>query len=865
MIGTTISHYKIVEKLGEGGMGVVYKAEDLKLKRTVALKFLPPELTRDPEAKERFTHEAQAASALEHPNICNIHEIGETDDGRSFIVMACYEGETLKDKIEGGPLPFKNAVDLAIQIGQGLEKAHGKNIVHRDIKPANVIITDDGIAKILDFGLAKLRGRTVLTKTGTTLGTVTYMSPEQVRGDEIDQRSDIWSLGVVLYEMITGVVPFKGEYENAIQYSILNVPPEAITGLRSGIPLEVERIVNKCLEKDKAYRYQHIDELLTDLRRVKRDTSEVSLAADRALAEKSTPATVTPAEVVKRRGKRYVRSSIIIVLLVVVVSGIIFWPTRSTLHPNPKRISRALDLPFKEIMYPSMSADGNWIAFSARDVEGNWNVYLSHSSSGEMPRIIVKGTHDLIWHSEISPDGGTILYEMELNSVRIVSATGGTPLNLDSLNDFDDLQWRPDGKRIGGDLGLNLWTKKHIEFWTSSPEGTDLRKEFVDTIGSQLFRNFSFAWSPDGKSIVWIRDYREGAGYQELFVHDLETGKEKQLTFAKANIEGVCWSQDNVIIYSTSVSGPLNLWMLSAEGGDPAQLTSSDGPDGPPRISSNGRRIIYPQVKMVGQIMIVPVTGGEPKLVTAGEQTVWDDALHLSPDGRRIAVNAGDLRFGWSGVRSHLFIMDRDGTNRQRVKVGEWENTGGRTWSPDGKWLAATSGPFFTVPGPRDVFILDMTRGGQPKRISTFNDLKGLTWVDSSHLTIRIKDKFYTVSPLDTTMKEDTVLRYPLRGRHELLTQDLSGSWSINSNGQKRKLEQPPNSQISLRQECWTEWETGQSFRTISLIDGRVTEYNALKNVSHSEYSLSDDGKEVIFATQEFQGKILIIENPYIK
>jgi serine/threonine protein kinase len=865
MIGTTVSHYKILEKLGEGGMGVVYKAEDTKLKRTVALKFLPPELTRDPEAKERFTHEAQAASALEHPNICNIHEIGETDDGRSFIVMACYEGQTLKDKIEGGPLPFKNAIDLAIQIGQGLEKAHGKNIVHRDIKPANVMITDDGIAKILDFGLAKLRGRTVLTKTGTTLGTVTYMSPEQVKGDEIDRRSDIWSLGVVLYEMITGVVPFKGEYENAIQYSILNVRPEAITGLRSGIPLEVERIVNKCLEKDKAYRYQHIDELLTDLKRVKRDTSEVSLVTDQATAEKSTPATTAPAEVVKQRRKIYLRWSIITVFLLSVVSGIIFWPTRSSVHPNPKRISRALDLPFKEIMYPSMSADGNWIAFSARDVEGNWNVYLSHSSSGEMPRILVKGNRELIWGAEVSPDGGTILYEESSGSVRIISSTGGIPLNADSLNGADDLHWRPDGKRIGWGLGLNVWEKKHIEFWTSSPEGTDLRREFVDTIGSQLFRNFCFDWSPNGKSIVWIRDYREGSWYQELFVHDLETGKERQLTFAKANIEGVCWSQDNVIIYSTTVSGPLNLWMISSEGGDPTQLTSSDGPDGSPRISSDGRRIIYPQVKMVGQIMLVPVTGGEPKLVTAGEQTVWDDALHLSPDGRRIAVNVGDLRFGWSGVRSHLFIMDRDGTNRQRVKIGEWENTGGRTWSPNGKWLAATSGPFFTIPGAREVFILDMTQGGQPKRISTFNDFKGLTWVDSSHLTIRTKDKFSTVSPLDSTMKEDTLLRYPIGGRNEFLTQDLGGSWWINSNGQKRKLEQPPNSQISLRQQCWTEWEAGQPFRTISLTDGRIKEFNSLKNISHSEYNLSDDGKEVIFATHEFQGKILIIENPYIK
>jgi eukaryotic-like serine/threonine-protein kinase len=281
MIGQTISHYRILEKIGGGGMGVVYKAEDTKLKRAVALKFLPPEMTRDEEAKQRFVHEAQAASALDHPNICTVHEIDETEEHQIFISMACYDGETLREKIGRGPLKLAEAVDLAIQIALGLAHAHAHDIVHRDIKPANVIVTADGTAKIVDFGLAKLRGGTVLTKSGTTLGTVAYMSPEQVRGEQVDQRTDIWSLGVVLYEMITGLTPFKGEYEHAIQFSILSVRHEAVTGLRSGIPLEVERIVDKCLEKDAAYRYQHVDELVTDLKRVKRDTSEVSLVDDR--------------------------------------------------------------------------------------------------------------------------------------------------------------------------------------------------------------------------------------------------------------------------------------------------------------------------------------------------------------------------------------------------------------------------------------------------------------------------------------------------------------------------------------------------------------------------------------------------------
>ncbi len=268
MIGKTISHYKILEKLGEGGMGVVYKAEDTKLKRTVALKFLPPELTKDPNAKKRFMHEAQSASALDHSNICTIHEVDETEDGQVFIVMACYGGETLKQKIDKGPLPIPDAIDIAIQMALGLQEAHEKKIIHRDIKSANVMVTNKGQVKIMDFGLAKLTGQTVLTKEGSTLGTVAYMSPEQTQGKKVDARSDIWSLGVALYEMITGRRPFQGDYNQSVMYAIVNEDPEPLTGIRTGVPMELEQIIRKCLEKDPTHRYQHADELVADLKRL---------------------------------------------------------------------------------------------------------------------------------------------------------------------------------------------------------------------------------------------------------------------------------------------------------------------------------------------------------------------------------------------------------------------------------------------------------------------------------------------------------------------------------------------------------------------------------------------------------------------
>jgi serine/threonine-protein kinase len=271
LINKKISHYRIIEKLGSGGMGVVYKAQDLKLDRFVALKFLPPHLTSSDEEKQRFINEAKAASSLDHNNICAIHEIDATDDGQLFISMAYYGGETLENKInkiKDERLKIKDVIAYTSQIAQGLAKAHKKGIVHRDIKPANIMLTKEGDVKILDFGLAKLAGRTMLTKEGTTLGTISYMSPEQTHGIDIDQRTDIWALGVILYEMLSGERPFKGDYDQAVLYSILNEAPDPIRNLRPEIPNSLEQIVNKLLEKNPDNRYQQVEELLDDLKSI---------------------------------------------------------------------------------------------------------------------------------------------------------------------------------------------------------------------------------------------------------------------------------------------------------------------------------------------------------------------------------------------------------------------------------------------------------------------------------------------------------------------------------------------------------------------------------------------------------------------
>ena len=358
MVGKHISHYEILEKLGEGGMGVVYKARDTKLERTVALKFLPPELTGDSDAKKRFIQEAKAASALQHNNVATIHEIDEIvmeDREQMFICMDYYTGEALNKKIRSGPVKIEEAIDIAIQIAQGLDKAHSKGIVHRDIKPGNIVLAEDGVVKIVDFGLAKLAGRSRITKDQSTLGTTAYMSPEQAEGKETDHRSDIWSSGIVLYEMLTGRLPFQGDYDQAVLYAIINEKPDPPTGVRTGIPMELENIVSKCLEKDVSLRYQHTDDLLADLRRLKRDT-------DRGIHTHVSETGPIISEILYSK-KRPLRKRLLVGLVTVlglasVILAILF------LMPNNKTIDSLAILPFS---YPSDQPEIRYLSESIPD------------------------------------------------------------------------------------------------------------------------------------------------------------------------------------------------------------------------------------------------------------------------------------------------------------------------------------------------------------------------------------------------------------------------------------------------------------------------------------------------------------------
>lgn len=320
MIGKTVSHYKIQSRLGEGGMGVVYRAEDTKLGRTVALKFLPPEMTRDKEAKERFVQEARTASALDHPNVCTIHEIDETEDGHLFIVMTLYEGETLDRAIARGPLPVDDALRIALGVADGLMKAHDHGVVHRDIKPANVFLTLDRQVKILDFGLAKLNAATNLTRIGTTVGTAAYMSPEQARGEDVDGRTDVWALGVVLYQMVAGCLPFRSDYEQALIYSILNEEPTPLAEQRADAPSELGAIVRRCLAKDPGKRYPTVAALADDLRLLREPGASGAISAVRD----AEPGPKRASPFADRRRLALVAGGVAVALLLVFLGRTIF-------------------------------------------------------------------------------------------------------------------------------------------------------------------------------------------------------------------------------------------------------------------------------------------------------------------------------------------------------------------------------------------------------------------------------------------------------------------------------------------------------------------------------------------------------------
>lgn len=829
MIGSTISHYKIVEKLGEGGMGVVYKAEDTKLDRFVALKFLPPHLHASDQDKMRFTHEAKAAAALNHPNVCSIIDI-QDHDGQMFIVMEFVDGQTLRQKRES--INYKQAIDIGIQIADGLAAAHEKGIVHRDIKPENIMLRKDGIAQIMDFGLAKLRASgskiTRLTKEGSTVGTAGYMSPEQVQGQDSDHRSDIFSYGVLLYELLTGQLPFKGVHETAIAYEIVNVDPAPISSLKPEIDPNLDAIVLQCLEKDPRERNQSIAQVSLDLKRYRRESSRQKLSRITAApavrppgqtqndiaASFTQPSSDAGRSITGKKGWIPWSVAIFSLLLLAALAAIHFNETQQEVQSISASITPPSGTSFNNTIggHMALSPDGTMLALVAADSAGNTSMWVRPLSSLLARQLSeTDGAQFPFW----SPDNKFIGF-FAGGKLKKVSALGGPTVVICDAPNGRGGTWNQDGIIVFAPTFDFTGLQK-----VSAAGGAPAPATRLDTTRNESNHRWPH-FLPDGKHFIYTT--QGGARTSEytgsIFVSSLDGSIDKLLIKVSSNMA----YSDGYLLYvrqKSVLAHPFDLTKLELFGDANPVVGkvefSGDKSRGVFSVSNNGIMTYQVPGNTAGMLSLCDRTG--KKLGDVGGGRAMSNGARFSPDGTKIAFDSPDPESNFSDIwlydiarmtstritfdpsaewqpiwspdgkkvvystdrmGSGLFMKNSDGTESERELLKTRATNAPTDWSPDGRYIV-----YLTINENTGADLMAIPIGGEGKPIPFAN-------TKFSEDNARISpDGHWVVYNSDESGKNEIYARpFPSGG----------GKWQVSSSGGSFPMWGPDGQEIFYNQ-----------------------------------------------------------------